>query len=152
MMPVMFRALCIFGILFACAAAPADAQRRSAQDQSGRRIEIAPQQVQPGRNEQAEIERTLPYLAFTLGELHYLAFACEGSEVQTWRDRMVELLALEAPGDGRRRSELISAFNDGYAAQQRYRTRCGFEAEAERSALAHRGRDLAEAIRDAYFD
>ncbi|WP_203293115.1 TIGR02301 family protein [Maricaulis parjimensis] len=97
-------------------------------------------------------ERTLPYLAYTLGELHYLAYACEGPDVQTWRDRMVELLAMEAADNGRFRDRLIDSFNEGYRAQQRYRARCGVEADTERRALAHRGRDLSEMMRSAYFD
>lgn len=102
--------------------------------------------------DRADLRRTVNYLAYTLGELHYLSFACVSTEDQQWRARMIELLELEAPGDGRGRTALIEAFNDGYAVQQRYRTRCGFEADAERRALAHRGRDLAEMMRAAYFD
>lgn len=102
--------------------------------------------------EELDLERTLPYLAYTLGELHYLAFACGGPDDQQWREQMVELLAMEAADDRRWRDRLIEGFNDGYRAQQRYRTRCGLEADAERRALAHRGRDLSEMMRDAYFD
>lgn len=102
--------------------------------------------------EELDLERTLPYLAYTLGELHYLAFACAGPDDQQWREQMVELLAMEAADDRRWRDRLIEGFNDGYRAQQRYRTRCGLEADAERRALAHRGRDLSEMMRSAYFD
>ena len=92
------------------------------------------------------------YLAYTLGELHYLAFACDGLESQDWRNRMLELLAMETPARGGDRDRLIEAFNDGYRVQQRYRPVCGPEVEAERRALAHRGRDLAEMMRATYFD
>ena len=102
--------------------------------------------------EELDLERSLPFLAYTLGELHYLAFACEGPDDQEWREQMVELLAMEAADDRRWRDRLISSFNDGYRSQQRYRTRCGLEADAERRALAHRGRDLSEMMRAAYFD
>ncbi|WP_323762495.1 TIGR02301 family protein [Maricaulis sp.] len=102
--------------------------------------------------EELDLERTLPYLAYTLGELHYLAFACSGPDDQQWREQMVELLAMEAADDRRWRDRLIEGFNDGYRAQQRYRTRCGLEADAERRALAHRGRDLSDMMRAAYFD
>jgi uncharacterized protein (TIGR02301 family) len=108
--------------------------------------------TEPPVEDRVDRERTLPYLAYTLGELHYLAFACEGPDDQTWRDRMVELLAMEAADNGRFRDRLIDSFNEGYRAQQRYRARCGAEAEAERRALAHRGRDLSEMMRSAYFD
>lgn len=101
---------------------------------------------------QVDVDRVLPFLAYTLGELHYLAFACDGTETQTWRDQMLQLLALEAETNGRRREELIENFNDGYRVQQRYRPVCGAQAEAERRALAYRGRDLSEMMRSAYFD
>lgn len=114
---------------------------------------MAVSEVQPGAVEDMiDRDRTLPYLAYTLGELHYLAYACDGPDAQTWRERMVELLAMEAADNGRFRDRLIDSFNEGYRAQQRYRARCGLEADAERRALAHRGRDLSEMMRSAYFD
>ena len=112
----------------------------------------APDGAQARYEQDLDLERTLPFLAYTLGELHYLAYACEGENAQQWRERMVELLAMEASDDGRRRDRLIESFNEGYRSQQRYRARCGVEVEAERRALAHRGRDLSEMMRSAYFD
>lgn len=103
-------------------------------------------------NGDIDVERILPFLAYTLGELHYLDFACEGNERQVWRDQMIQLLAMEAEDNGRRRDRLIENFNDGYRVQQRYRPVCGPQADAERRALAHRGRDLAGMMRSAYFD
>jgi uncharacterized protein (TIGR02301 family) len=102
--------------------------------------------------EELDLGRTLPFLAYTLGELHYLAYTCEGPEAQQWRQHMIELLAMEAADDTRLRDRLTNSFNDGYRAQQRYRASCGPEANAERRALAHRGRDLSEMMRSAYFD
>lgn len=119
---------------------------------------LAAQAQKPGERSPVQYEqdldlgRTLPFLAYTLGELHYLAYACEGDGAQQWRERMVELLAMEASDDRRRRDRLIESFNEGYRSQQRYRARCGAEADAERRALAHRGRDLSEMMRSAYFD
>lgn len=113
----------------------------------------APAAAQKTRAEQeADAARILPYLAYTLGELHYLAYACDGLDAQDWRNRMLELLAMETPDRGDQRDRLIEAFNDGYRVQQRYRPVCGPEVEAERRALAHRGRDLSEMMRAAYFD
>jgi uncharacterized protein (TIGR02301 family) len=109
-------------------------------------------QEQPVINAPRDVERTLPYLAYTLGELHYLAFACEGLEAQEWRRQMIELLSMETPNQGRQRDRLIEAFNDGYRVQQRYRPVCGPEVDAERRALALRGRDLSEMMRASYFD
>lgn len=90
--------------------------------------------------------RTLPYLAYTLGQLHYLAYACEGDDTQEWRNRMIELLRLEAPLNGYRRERLIDAFNDGYQVEQQARIRCGVEAEAERRNLARRGAQMSQAL------
>jgi len=99
-----------------------------------------------------DTERALPYLAYTLGELHYLASACEGLDSQAWRQRMIELLSMEAAEPGRRRDRMIESFNDGYRVQQRRRPVCGEEVEIERRALAHRGHDLSEMMRAANFD
>lgn len=157
------RALISMSVLVTILAAPAQAQKPRA---FARPEPVAVSEtseaarIQPGQDdaisdeirEELDLERTLPYLAYTLGELHYLAFACGGPDDQQWREQMVELLAMEAADDRRCRDRLIEGFNDGYRAQQRYRTRCGLEADAERRALAHRGRDLSEMMRAAYFD
>jgi len=94
----------------------------------------------------ADPARSLPYLAYTLGELHYLAYACEGNSAQQWRTRMIELLELEAPVSGNRRERLITAFNDGYQVQRRARLRCGAEVEAEIRSLSTRGQSLSDAL------
>ena len=99
-----------------------------------------------------DTERALPYLAYTLGELHYLSSTCQSTDPQAWRQRMIELLAMEAPEAGRQRDRLIEGFNDGYRSQQRRRPRCGEEVDIERRALAHRGHDLSEMMRAANFD
>ena len=146
----MMRAMRLLGLVCLsvfCLAEPAFAQKPSAQPERDPSI-----LTEAPVEDLVDRERTLPYLAYTLGELHYLAFACEGPDTQTWRDRMVELLAMEAADNGRFRDRLIDSFNEGYRAQQRYRARCGVEADAERRALAHRGRDLSEMMRSAYFD
>ncbi len=111
-------------------------------------------QPEPRRSAEpdVDVERIVPYLAYTLGELHYLAYACDGPDAQSWRTQMIALLAVEAPDNGRRRDRLIEEFNDGYREQQRYRAICGPQSDAERRALAHRGRDLSDMMRSAYFD
>lgn len=96
--------------------------------------------------------RTLPYLAYTLGELHYLSYACDGLDAQQWRQRMVQLMSMEAPDNGDLRDRMIDNFNEGYRVQQRFRPICGPEVDAERRALAHRGQDLSDMMREAYFD
>lgn len=167
MMPAM-RAYLVLPVLLALVAAPALAQKprgftrpepvalteenETSRRQNSRNQSRQDEPVSDNIRAELDLERTLPYLAYTLGELHYLAFACAGPDDQQWREHMVELLAMEAADDRRWRDRLIEGFNDGYRAQQRYRTRCGLEADAERRALAHRGRDLSEMMRDAYFD
>lgn len=91
-------------------------------------------------------------LAGVLGELHYLSYACEGEETQTWRASMMELLELEAPTRGAYRDRLVENFNDGYRYHQRRRTRCGAEAEVERQRLALQGRALTETLTREYID
>lgn len=143
MMPAMIPTRLLLAAALATALpALAEAQKPSRQ----------PVQGEARYEQDLDLDRTLPFLAYTLGELHYLAYACEGDNAQQWRDRMVELLAMEASDNGRRRDRLIESFNEGYRSQQRYRARCGTEADAERRALAHRGRDLSDMMRSAYFD
>tara|TARA_R110000868_G_scaffold11516_6_gene56402 strand:+ start:17737 stop:18186 length:450 start_codon:yes stop_codon:yes gene_type:complete len=126
----------------------ADAQKPGRRDRNEQAA--TPQRI--NQTDVGDTERALPYLAYTLGELHYLAFACDGLEAQRWRQHMVDLLAMEAPEAGNHRDRLIESFNDGYRVQQRYRPVCGPEVEAQRTALAHRGQDLAEMLRAANFD
>jgi uncharacterized protein (TIGR02301 family) len=133
-------------VLFACLVSLLLALPAAAQKPRGTAPDPAP------LNAPNDPQRTLPYLAYTLGELHYLSYACDGLDAQQWRDRMAELLNMEAPDRGRLRNRLIDSFNDGYREQQRYRPICGPEVEAERRALAHRGRDLSEMMRSNYFD
>jgi len=118
---------------------------REVRDQQGRPTDTS-------RQQDREATRTLPYLAHTLGELHYLSYACDGLDAQEWREHMVDLMSMEAPERGRMRDRLVEAFNEGYRTQQRYRPICGPEVEAERRVLAQRGQDLSEMMRAAYFD
>ena len=115
---------------------------------------------QPARQEEPEDRidpyrdpgRTLPYLAYTMGQLHYLDYACGGNDQQDWRNRMIELLQLEAPISGYRRERLIDAFNDGYQVEQQARIRCGAEAEAERRTLSRRGAQMSRALLNEVLD
>jgi uncharacterized protein (TIGR02301 family) len=91
-------------------------------------------------------------LAHVLGELHYIAFACEGRGSQSWRHAMVELLEHEAPTRGGYRQRLIDNFNAGFRRQERRRIRCGAESELERTRLARQGRTLSEQLRRSYIE
>ncbi|MGP1275107.1 MAG: TIGR02301 family protein [Caulobacterales bacterium] len=101
--------------------------------------------------EQTSATYPLEQLAGVLGELHALAFACQGSGAQSWRRRMEEMLSLEAP-DGAMRQRLISRFNEGFRQHQQRRTRCGAETEMEAQRLALQGQALSETLRRNYAD
>ena len=91
-------------------------------------------------------------LASVLGQLHYLDFACNGRQSQTWRQAMVELLAQEAPARGAFRERLVENFNAGFRRLERRRVRCGAETELERERLARQGQALSEQLRRTYLD
>lgn len=139
------RSLIILLLLFA---APAMAQQKP----GIAAVNEAAQDTEASADPFRDPGRTLPYLAYTLGQLHYLAYACEGDDTQEWRNRMIELLRLEAPLNGYRRERLIDAFNDGYQVEQRARIRCGAQAEAERRNLARRGAQMSQAMLNEVLD
>lgn len=128
--------------------APALAQQKPGTGASATTGRVTQDETDPFRDP----GRTLPYLAYTLGQLHYLAFACESDDTQEWRNRMIELLELEAPLSGNRRERLIDAFNDGYRIEERARIRCGADAEAERRDLARRGAQMSQALLNGVLD
>ncbi|WP_429911454.1 TIGR02301 family protein [Glycocaulis sp.] len=101
---------------------------------------------------QSESTYPLEQLAGVLGELHALAFLCEGSGAQQWRRRMENLLALEAPEGNPRRQRMITRFNEGFRQHQQRRTRCGAESEMEAQRLALQGQALSETLRRNYAD
>jgi uncharacterized protein (TIGR02301 family) len=94
---------------------------------------------------------TLVQLAETLGQAHALRSVCTGDGDQTWRNYMMNMLAMEAPS-GPRRSPLTSAFNRGYRAQSARMKTCTASAPAEEAAIAARGRALAESVAQGYLN
>ena len=106
----------------------------------------------PGQAQPAADPYPVESLAHILGELHHIAFACEGRGSQTWRQAMVELLEHEAPTRGGYRQRLIENFNTGFRRQERRRVRCGAESELERARLARQGRTLSEQLRRTYIE
>jgi len=137
-----------FVIFFLTLTAPSFAMQKPAE----RSYSVRQQDTQDGTDPFRDPGRTLPYLAYTLGQLHFLAFTCDGDETQEWRARMIELLDLEAPLSGYRRERLIDAFNDGYQVEQRARIRCGADVEAERRNLARRGAQMSQALLNEVLD
>ena len=87
-------------------------------------------------------QQALADLARVLGESHALRQACEGAGDQTWRDRMQDLLRVEAP-DAPLKTRLATAFNDGFAAGRSGFPACGQAARAEAARVAARGEALA---------
>jgi len=93
-------------------------------------------------------------LSRVMGELHAIQFICEGPGAQVWRERMSELLELEAPVRGAYRQRLISEFNDGFTERQRARPRlsCGADARRLEAQLADEGERLSERLRRTYLE
>ena len=84
-------------------------------------------------------------LAYVLGESHALRQACDGSDDQYWRARMLELLDAEAP-DQALKARLGKAFNTGFAAGQAAFPTCDVKSRAEAARIAQRGRTLADKL------
>ncbi len=93
-------------------------------------------------------------LSRVMGELHAIRFVCEGPGAQVWRERMAELLELEAPVRGPYRERLIAEFNGGFADRQRARPRlsCGTETQRIERRLAEEGERLADRLRRTYLE
>lgn len=90
-------------------------------------------------------------LASLIGGAHYLRITCD-REDQSWREQMLQLIEIEVQGDDRRQRRLVSAFNDGYRAQERLHTRCNAETRRAETELAAEGKRLAESLRDRYLN
>ena len=95
--------------------------------------------------------RLLLELARVMGESHLMTIACDGLNEQYWRDRMVELLSLEAENRYRLREDMIDAFNDGYRDRNRRNNRCDANMREDRANLSERGRLLAQQLGEPYL-
>jgi uncharacterized protein (TIGR02301 family) len=84
-------------------------------------------------------------LAYVLGESHALRQACAGPDDQYWRDRMQQLIDVEAP-DAALNARLARSFNAGFAAGQASFPDCGPGARAQAARIAAQGRRLADAL------
>jgi uncharacterized protein (TIGR02301 family) len=94
---------------------------------------------------------TLLELAELLGRAHAIRSVCQGDADQTWRNYMFNMLAIEAPDSGPRKSQLTSAFNRGFRSQQGASRTCTPEMGREEAQIAARGRVLAEAVANSYL-
>jgi uncharacterized protein (TIGR02301 family) len=108
---------------------------------------VAAAQEQPLGGPPAEV---LNDLAETLGQAHAVRAACNGDSDQTWRNYMMNLLAIEAPS-GPRRSSMTSAFNRGYRSQNSRTSTCTSDMPRIEAEIAARGRALAETAANSYL-
>ena len=90
-------------------------------------------------------------LAELLGRAHAIRSACHGDADQTWRNYMFNMLAVEAPDSGPRKSQLTSAFNRGFRSQSNSVRNCTADVAKVEAQIAARGRVLAELIANSYL-
>mgnify|MGYP003457323114 CR=1 FL=1 len=90
-------------------------------------------------------------LAEILGRAHAVRTVCNGDNDSTWRNYMLNLMAIEAPS-GSRRAALTDAFNRGYRGQNRETSACTDQMPAVEAGIARRGRELADAIARSYLN
>ena len=90
-------------------------------------------------------------LAELLGRAHAIRSICNGDADQTWRNYMFNMLAIEAPDSGPRKSQLTSAFNRGFRSQTSNSRDCSSDMSAVEAQIASRGRELAEMIASSYL-
>jgi len=89
--------------------------------------------------------QSLLELARVLGESHAIRRACVSEDDLEWRNRMEQLLAVEAP-DQAFKIRLILAFNNGFAAGQSGKATCNAQLRTQAVTLARRGQALAKAL------
>lgn len=94
-----------------------------------------------------EQRQTLVDLAFVLGQAHALHRVCAGKNDDTWRGRMEQEIAMEAP-DPAFKSRLSSSFNTGFVSPEAQAKDCAAAEIAERR-LAVRGAALARRLASA---
>jgi uncharacterized protein (TIGR02301 family) len=90
-------------------------------------------------------------LAEVLGRAHAVRTVCNGDNDSTWRNYMLNLMAIEAPS-GSRRAALTTAFNRGYRGQNSETSSCTDRMPAIEAGIARRGRELADAIARSYLN
>ena len=91
-----------------------------------------------------EQRQTLIDLAFVLGQAHTLHRVCAGKDDDTWRERMQQVIAAEAP-DAAFKSRLSSSFNTGFLSPDAQAKDCPSAEIAERRVAA-RGAALSRKL------
>jgi uncharacterized protein (TIGR02301 family) len=82
-----------------------------------------------------EQRQTLVDLAFVLGQAHALHRVCAGKDDDTWRGRMQQVIAAEAP-DAAFTSRLSNSFNAGFLSPDARAKDCAAAEIAERRVAA----------------
>ena len=90
-------------------------------------------------------------LAEVLGRAHAVRTLCNGDKDSTWRNYMLNLMAIEAPS-GSRRAALTDGFNRGYRSQNRETTACNDRMPGIEAGIARRGQELSDAIARSYLN
>ena len=90
-------------------------------------------------------------LAEVLGRAHAVRTVCNGDTDSTWRNYMLNLMAIEAPS-GSRRAALTDAINRGYRGQSRETSACNDQMPTIEAGIARRGRELADSIARSYLN
>ena len=91
-----------------------------------------------------EQRQTLIDLAFVLGQSHALHRVCAGKDDDTWRGRMQQVIAAEAP-DAAFKARLSASFNTGFLSPDAQARDCGAAEVAERKVAA-RGSALSRKL------
>jgi uncharacterized protein (TIGR02301 family) len=89
--------------------------------------------------------QNLVELAYVLGESHALRQACRGPNDQYWRNRMNQLIDVEASDQGLQ-ARLANSFNTGYGAGRARFPSCSPALKAEQAQLGERGQALAQQL------
>lgn len=97
-----------------------------------------------------EMRSHIVELARVIGESHALRQACEGSEDQYWRDRMVRLSETEQ-ADPVLDKQMKDGFNIGFAEAKRLYPRCGDDSRQALVATLARGKQLSSNLAKAQY-
>lgn len=131
------RRLTVVGLVAVAIAAPALAQTRP------------PPLTETPQSRRTQYADELQQLAQVLGGAHYLRVLCVGKNDQSWRQFMVALIDREG---GRRRTDLVDAFNDGYRDLETNFPACSPAAQSREVELKNQGMRLADTLAARHSD
>lgn len=90
-------------------------------------------------------------LSGVLGSAHGIRYVCNGQSDQYWRERMINMLDLEAPQRGPLRSAMVDTFNEHFQDTLRLYRVCDSETVAAEAEYARAGREIADRMAAYYF-